>query len=111
MLYHITTQAEWDAAEETYSAPSLTEQGFIHLSATPDQVNRVLQAIYAGQDDLIVLCIDPAKLTAEVKHEPPDLTIPAEHYEGELFPHLYGTLDADAVTAVHPLVKDGTFIP
>ena len=106
-LYHITTRDEWDAAQTagTYRAPSLDVDGFIHLSATPDQVERVANAIYQDVAGVIVLVIDAEKLSAEVKFEPPDLSIPAEHYEGELFPHLYGALNVDAVSGTTALNK------
>ena len=113
MLYHITTRDEWDAAQTagTYRAPSLDADGFIHLSATPDQVERVANAIYQNVDDLVVLVIDDEKLSAEVKFEPPDLSIPAAHYDGELFPHLYGALNVDAVSGTKALNKadDGQY--
>ena len=34
VIYHITTQNEWNAARENgrYEAPSLKEEGFIHCS-------------------------------------------------------------------------------
>lgn len=113
-LYHITTQGEWDAAQSAgeYRAPSLDADGFIHLSATPDQVERVANAIYKDVAGVIVLCIDDEKLDAEVKVEPPDLSIPAAHYEGEMFPHLYGALNIEAVSAVKALSQseDGQYI-
>jgi len=113
MIYHITTKAEWDTAQNVgeYRAPSLETQGFIHLSANGDQVQRVANAIYTGQSDLIVLCVDPTRLRQPLKHEPPDLTVPAEHYTGELFPHLYGPLNLDAVLDVValPPQADGIF--
>ncbi len=112
-LYHITRRGEWDAAQSAgeYRAPSLEADGFIHLSATHDQVERVANAIYTDVKDVIVLCIDDEKLDAQVKVEPPDLSIPAAHYDGELFPHLYGALNVDAVSAVKGLNKseDGQY--
>lgn len=100
-LYHITTRPDWEAAQSTgqYSAPSLQTQGFIHLSQA-EQVARVANAIYKGQTGLVVLCIDPDGLSFTVRYEPPDPTIPAHHYQGELFPHLYGPLNVSAVADV-----------
>jgi len=93
-----------------YRAPSLDSQRFIHLSGQ-DQVIRVADAIYRGQIGLVLLEIDPARLIAPVRYEPPDPSIPAEHYKGELFPHLYGPLNLDAVITVRnfPPRADGTF--
>ncbi len=112
MIYHITTKADWEKAQRSgmYHADSLDTQGFIHASRQ-GQITRVADAFYAGQRDLILLCIDPTRLVAELRDEPPDVTIPAEHYEGELFPHIYGELNTDAVlkTLDFPPNADGTF--
>ncbi len=100
-LYHITTRADWEAARIAgqYSALSLETQGFIHLSQV-EQVARVANTIYKGQSGLVVLCIDPDALAFTVRYEPPDPAIPAHHYDGELFPHLYGPLNTTAVVDV-----------
>lgn len=111
-IYHITTHADWDAAQPQgrYEAPSLQTQGFIHFS-TVDQVLRVANAIYTGQTGLILLEVDTARLESELKYEPPDMAVPAEHQTDELFPHLYGPLNVDAVVRVHdfPTGEDGHF--
>jgi ribosomal-protein-serine acetyltransferase len=110
MIYHITTKAAWSRAGAEYRAESLAEQGFIHAS-TREQVERVANAVVAGQRDLVVLCLDPGRLQAELKYEPPDTSVPAEHYEGELFPHIYGPINTQAVVKVVPLppTSDGRF--
>ncbi len=111
-IYHITTLADWDAAQRQgrYEAPSLQTQGFIHFS-TADQVLRVANILYTGQTGLMLLEIDTARLTSELKYEPPDMAVPAEHQTGELFPHLYGPLNVDAVVLVHdfPTGENGLF--
>jgi ribosomal-protein-serine acetyltransferase len=111
MFYHITTREAWQTAWNYYRADSLETQGFIHLSANEDQVLRVANALYAGQRDLIVLCIDPTLVRSPIKQEPPDTTVPAEHYDGELFPHLYGALPVAAVLQTVDLLSeaDGGF--
>lgn len=112
LIYHITSTAAWDAARLTpaYRAESLESDGFIHFS-TKDQIVRVADAVYAGRDDLVLLCVNPERLHAELKYEPPDLSIPAAHYHGELFPHLYGALNVDSVVRVlaFPPGGDGRF--
>ncbi len=112
MIYHITSRDAWAAAqsEGKYHAESLASQGFIHFSQAR-QVARVANAVYVGQTDLVLLHVDPVKLTAEIRIEPPDPTIPAHHYDGELFPHLYGALNLDAVVFVEDFVanEEGVF--
>lgn len=92
MLLHITTPDLWEAARSCgrYEAPSLIDEGFIHCS-TPRQITATANRFYAGREDLIVLCIDPDVLTAEVVFEN---TLGGE----ELFPHVYGAIDLAAVT-------------
>lgn len=111
-IYHLTTRDAWrDAVERgTYHAPSLRTQGFIHASRW-NQVEKVANALYRGRRDLVLLCIDPLRLRARVRDEPPDNAVPAEHYDGELFPHIYGALNTSAVikAVAMPAQKDGTF--
>jgi uncharacterized protein (DUF952 family) len=112
IIYHITWRAEWEQAQVTgeYRAESLATQRFIHASKR-EQVTKVANAVYLGQADLVLLCIETDKLKAELREEPPDTKIPAAHYDGELFPHIYGALNVDAVVRVvdFPAGEEGTF--
>jgi uncharacterized protein (DUF952 family) len=94
MIYHVVPKSKWEAAllQGFYEADSLTSEGFIHLS-TKEQVNGVLQRYYQGQKDILLLHVDETKLTAELKYE----LAPSVN---ELFPHLFGRLNIDAVTEV-----------
>jgi uncharacterized protein (DUF952 family)/GNAT superfamily N-acetyltransferase len=108
VLLHITTAAPWRVAlaAGSHVTPSLRTEGFIHLSR-PDQVALPANRLYAGRDDLLLLVIDPDRLTAEVRWEPGVPTDP----ESMRFPHLYGPLPVTAVTSVIPWRPgpDGTF--
>lgn len=112
MIYHMTKRADWENAQHSgeYHAESLTTQGFIHFS-TKDQIVKVANAIYQGQTGLVILCVEESKLNADLRYEPPDTNIPAQHYTGEVFPHLYGVLNVDAVSTVIEFAPDagGTF--
>ncbi|MDZ4672786.1 MAG: GNAT family N-acetyltransferase [Phototrophicales bacterium] len=112
MIYHITTRAEWDEAQKVgaYRAPSLESQGFIHASSI-SQVIKVANAVYVGQKNLVLLAIDVRHIIAPMRYEPPDTSILAEQYEGELFPHIYGELNLSAVLRVDelPCGDDGLF--
>ena len=77
--------------------PSLTTVGFVHLS-TPDQVHVPAQALHPGRRDLLLLVVDPARLTDPVRIEE---GVPADP-GGRRFPHLYGPLPTRAVVAVVP---------
>ena len=106
-IYHITTRDIWQAAARLgiYELDSLSVEGFIHCSKR-EQVLRVAEKFYLGQRDLLLLEIDPRKLLSELRWEPgfdkPD----------ELFPHIYGPLNLDAVCNILDLQQapDGHFI-
>jgi uncharacterized protein (DUF952 family) len=105
-VYHIATKEDWQRAVESgrYRSSSLDgEEGFIHASFE-EQVLRVANGLFAGRQDLVLLKIELADLLAEVRLEASP--------EGELFPHLYGALNLDAVQTVWPLTlgEDGQFV-
>ena len=95
-------------ARWSYAPSSLRDEGFIHCS-TIAQVIDTANRFYRGQDDLVLLHIDESRLKAELKYEAPAM----KHGEasGELFPHLYGELNVDAVVRVVelPCKLDGSF--
>lgn len=102
-IVHLCQSAAWRAAQEIghYQASSLAQVGFIHCSR-PDQVVGVANRFYAGVTDLVILWINPDRLQAELRWEAAD---------DDLFPHLYGLLNLDAVQAVvaFPAASDGLF--
>lgn len=113
MIYHITSRAAWNDARPRgdYRAESLGTEGFIHCS-TESQVLPVAEKYYAGQHGLVLLMIDPALLTSDLKWEPPSGGAPPPGVaEGDLFPHIYGQINLDAVVRVFDLEADpeGTF--
>jgi uncharacterized protein (DUF952 family) len=107
VILHICTEAEWSASpDEAYRAPSLDEVGFIHCS-DPGTVHLPANARFAGRTDLVLLSMDPARLAVPVRWEPGDPPAPGDVW----FPHVYGPVRRDAVTAVIPFPPDadGTF--
>jgi uncharacterized protein (DUF952 family) len=110
MLVHICASDDWQLAKDlgVHRPESLEAVGFIHLS-TPEQLHLPANRLYAGRTDLVLLHIDPDRLTDPVRWEP---GVPADP-ESMLFPHLYGPLPADAVTSVTPYRPGphGWFLP
>jgi uncharacterized protein (DUF952 family) len=104
LILHITSRAQWDAARAsgTYVGDTLASEGFLHCS-TPRQVVGVADARFRDQTDLVLLVLDPSRITAEVKYEASE--------PGEWFPHLYGPLNLDAVITALPFppAPNGTF--
>jgi uncharacterized protein (DUF952 family) len=105
----IASAAYWERAQRdgghrvSTRGRTLDEVGFIHAGEA-HQVAPVANAIYAGERGLLVLAIDPAHLTPEIRYE----RVPGWE---DPFPHVYGPLDVAAVVATHPLEPgaDGTF--
>lgn len=93
-ILHLALATDWDAARTTGDyrvstlGRTLDQEGFIHCSHDHDQL-RGVQAGYYGHvtAPLVVLEIDPTGLDVRV--------------EGG-FPHVYGPIPLQAVTAVHP---------
>lgn len=106
LIYHITTQQAWDqgCAEGAYQTDSLASQGFIHCS-NRDQALRVGNTFFKELPNLVLLHIDPTRLSAELRYEPPDHPSgkPPPTAEEERFPHLYGPLNLEAVVTVTPM--------
>ena len=97
-LVHICLRQDWEqgARAGEYRTASLDEVGFIHLSR-PEQIQGVANRYYAGIQGLVLLWIDPHKLSAEIRWEPSD---------GQIFPHLYGPLNLEAVQSVRDFSPD-----
>jgi len=107
-IFHLTPNESWLAAIEkgAYHAESLSTEGFIHCS-TKDQIVGVANTFYHGQQGLVLLFLNPDKLDHELKWELPAELEPTHAREGELFPHVYGPINLDAITDVIPFEPDG----
>ena len=100
IIYHLTTREAWAEAQAAgdYEAPSLAGEGFIHCSADEPQALRVLGRLYAGVSGMQVLDVDTDRLIAELKREP--------SRSGEIYPHIYGRINLDAVVRVRGINLD-----
>ena len=108
-ILHITSRAAWQAAVGAgeYAAPSLDSEGFIHCS-TAAQVTPVADAFYRGQKGLVLLFIDEARVKPDVRWEAP-AGVPAPGIsDSDLFPHIYGPLNLEAVSRVMDFPPDST---
>jgi len=101
-IFHLALASDWEAAQESGDyristlGRTLEQEGFIHASRA-DQWQNVMRLFYADvPEPLVLLEIDPARLTCPLEVE----EVPEA---GDSFPHLYGPLNLDAVTAVHPV--------
>ncbi|MBD2504000.1 DUF952 domain-containing protein [Anabaena azotica] len=91
-IIHITKRQQWEEAKNIgiYRAKSLDNEGFIHCSKAT-QITKVANRFFRNQTELVLLFIDADKVKAEIRYEMAD---------GELFPHIYGELNVDAVYQV-----------
>lgn len=107
MILHITSKEDWSAAQARgeYTAPSLATEGFIHFS-TDKQAIHVANAFYKGRIDLVLLVVDETRLKSEVKWEAPAGPAADNISEADLFPHVYGPVNLDAVTSVLGFLPD-----
>ena len=99
-IYHMLPRSTWEAQplDQPYRGDTLASEGFIHCTGDPDLLVAVANHFYRQESgDFVVLHIDPARVTSEIRWEAAD---------GSIFPHIYGPLNLDAVTAVTPFPRD-----
>ncbi len=99
-IYKVCPEAMWREAEKAghfKGAPVDLQDGFIHFS-TAEQLGETLRRHFAGQSNLLLVEVDASKLGERLKWEP--------SRGGALFPHLYGDLDATAVSKTARLTLD-----
>ena len=103
-ILHITQSDRWAKAKNlgTYRSETLDSEGFIHCS-TVAQVIGSANRFFKQQQDLVILVIDVDRVTAEIRNE---------GTSSNLFPHIYGELNIDAVIQSIDLEADpdGSFI-
>ena len=102
MIYKIVTREQWGDAETTGSfsgAPVDHADGYIHFSSA-SQLRETARRHFGGQDDLLLVTVDSAKLGSALRWE--------TSRGGDLFPHLYAPLSLDAVSAVALLPLDAS---
>ena len=99
IILHCMKKSAWDAIKdkEYWGEKELAAEGFIHCS-TPEYFWRVAPVFNDISEELVILCIDKTKLSAEVKFEDGDNC-------GRAYPHIYGTVNNSAVVSVFPFLR------
>lgn len=92
-IYHIVLPEIWEKFKDQkfYEAESLHTEGFIHCSFA-EQLEGVLDRYYKGVAKVLVLTIDPEKLTSKLVNEPST--------NNEIYPHIYGQINLEAITEI-----------
>jgi uncharacterized protein (DUF952 family) len=97
LIFKICTIEDWAIADMmgvfAGSEADLAD-GFIHFSSD-ETIETTAAKYFAGQDDLLLIAVEPEKLGNLLRWEPAR--------DGSLFPHLYGTLDPGITTWVIPM--------
>lgn len=85
-----------------YESESLPVEGFIHASPA-HQLTRVANKYYQPHESLCLLTVDEGRVNAPVQWEAIS--------NGDLYPHIYGPLNMDAVTSVRTISRqpDGSY--
>lgn len=88
--------SEWAQFQETRvfaGSPDDRRDGYIHIS-TPEQMPGTLAKWFAGEPGVVALTLDADALGEALRWE--------ESRGGQLFPHLYRSLQLDEVVDVRP---------
>lgn len=104
-ILHITQCPQWEKAKilGSYRGDTLDSEGFIHCS-TAKQVIGSANRFFKNQTNLVILVIEIDLTQSEIRYEGEDAN--------NLFPHIYGELNIDAVVQEIDLSSgaDGLFI-
>jgi uncharacterized protein (DUF952 family) len=101
VLYKIIDTASWHQAEVAgifKGAAIDLKDGYIHLS-TAAQVKETARLHFAGATNLLLVAIDEAVLSKDLKWE--------ASRGGQLFPHVYGHIDPINILWAKPLIWNG----
>ena len=103
VVYHIATVADWDRRDGDYRPTGWESEGFVHFSG-PDQLVATANRRFAGRRDLVLLTVEPSRLGSPLVWED-------SYGSGTEFPHVYGSIELDAVVAVSEFLPgpDGRF--
>jgi uncharacterized protein (DUF952 family) len=99
VIFHVVALDDWLVVpDRPYAPASLSEEGFVHCS--PDEAVTLAVASTFYRDTpgpLMVLFIDEHKLDTMVRWEAASPVPPTGVAPDTLFPHVYGTINRDAV--------------
>ncbi len=103
-IYAIADGKVWTDSQKAgaYKGERLEKAGFLDAMDTAWQIDHVANKHWKGKSGAMILCIDKSKVKPEIK---------MEKSSSGVYPHIYGPLNNDAVTAAvdFPAKSDGTF--
>ncbi len=97
LIFHVAQASDVDQAATTgaYRCDSIAAEGFIHC-CKPEQLKGVIERYYSGVTGMLLLHID-----SDLLHS--DLVFENTVGDEELFPHVYGEINMDAVVQIAPV--------
>ncbi len=106
ITFHLVPQDYFDSLDERvdYLPRDLAREGFIHCTDGADEMARTANRYYkANPEPHFYLYIDKTRVRAPIRYDD----------GAEIYPHIYGALNRDAIVAVHLAWRtaDGTFLP
>ncbi|MBQ5898017.1 MAG: DUF952 domain-containing protein, partial [Oscillospiraceae bacterium] len=101
MILHIMKSSTWEERKnkDFWGKRNIDAEGFIHCSR-PEFFWRVAPNFDGIEDEMVIICIDENKLSANVKYEDGDNC-------GRSYPHVYGKLpdiDIDLAPSKRPSI-------
>ena len=98
MILHCMAREGWEEAKRAGSYVLPEGEPFLHGSPV-SFFWRVAPNFRETQEELVLLCIAEERVGSEIRWEDGDGC-------GRAYPHIYGTLNLDAVEAVLPYLRD-----
>ena len=99
LAYHGTPKTYFESLDPArpYVPEPFDREGFIHTTEGREAVSITLTRYYkASAEPWVVLYIDQDRVTSPIRYDDP----------AEVFPHIYGPLNVDAVVDTRPLTRD-----
>ncbi len=100
MILHCMKKSTWEERKnkESWGKRNIEAEGFIHC-CQPEYFWRVAPNFDDVKEEMLILCLDESKLSAEIKFEDGDNC-------GRAYPHVYGLINNSAVIAILPFLRD-----
>jgi uncharacterized protein (DUF952 family) len=105
LAFHGTPKRYFESLDrlQPYVPEPFAREGFIHTTEGREAVAITLTKYYKSSGEgWVVLYIDQERVTSPIRYDDP----------AEVFPHIYGPLNRDAIVAVKDIGRapDGTFL-
>ena len=105
ITYHLTPATYYDnfRNDDPYTSETFDAEGFIHCTDGVADLLLVANRYYRNDPrDYVALLIERARVEPEIRYED----------EARIYPHIYGPLNRDAISAVFPVLRtdDGAFV-